>query len=162
MTRQKLEHSNGRTAGGGDSKSTARRLDLRDKVRPAAETHVAAASLTCWLGLPQNGTEISLWTQGLPQGSENLGTGSQQGQGTVLGKERLLRTSFVLSEAIIISAFQQLSSLKLLWTSLGSASFSRHLVSAFCIPSTVLHAGETAEDKTKGFLPDGSTQIISE
>lgn len=124
MMRQKLEHCNGRTAGGGDSKSTARRLDLRDKVRPADKTHVDAESLTCWLGLPQNGMEISLWTPGLPQGSENLGTGSQQGQCTVLGKEHLFRTSFVLSEAIIISAFQQLSSLKLLWTSLGSASFT--------------------------------------
>ena len=153
MTRQKREHCNGRTAGGGDSKSTAWRLDLRDKVRPAAKTHFDAESLTCWLGLPQNGMEISLQTQGLPQGLENLGTGSQQGQCTVLGKEHLFRT-FVSSEAIIISAFQQLSSLKLLWDLPWVCiihSFSRHLVSTFCIPGTVLHAGETAENKTKGF-----------
>ena len=76
--------------------------------------------------------EIDPRTQGLPQGSENLGTGSQRGHCPRL-EERLFRSALQVRP----SAFQQLSNLKLLrdlpWVCIAH-SFSRHLVSTFGVP----------------------------
>ena len=108
-------------------------MDLRDKVGPAAKTGFDAESLTCWLGLPQWDGD---WPQDLRFAAGVREPGDRKPAGS-LHCPRLEECLFRSALRVGPSAFQQLSNLKLLRDLprvCTAHSFSRHLVSTFCVP----------------------------
>ena len=106
---------------------------LRDKVGPVAKTGFDAESLTCWLGLPQWDGDWP-WDLGFAAGVMEPGERKPAGS---LHCPRLKEHLFRSALRVGPSAFQQLSNLKLLRDLPRvciAHSFSRHLVSTFCVP----------------------------